>query len=148
MRDADSEWTLAQKYYDLVIRDFGLPEIDLFASHLNSKCHVFASWHPDPESTYVDAFTISWSNKYFFAFPPFCLLPRVLRKIRTDKARGIVVAPVWTSQPWYPLYMSMTSSTILNLGPCPDMIFCPLTNRAHPLSSSVRYMVAILSSDP
>nr|CAH7712892.1 unnamed protein product [Callosobruchus chinensis] len=34
------------------------PEIDLFASKLNAKCKIYASWGPDPDSTHVDAFTI------------------------------------------------------------------------------------------
>nr|CAH7731120.1 unnamed protein product [Callosobruchus chinensis] len=34
------------------------PRIDLFASKLNAKCKIYASWGPDPDSTYVDAFTI------------------------------------------------------------------------------------------
>jgi len=143
-READSEWTLNTKYFDIVTKELGMPDIDLFAFHLNTKCEIFASWHPDPRSKYVDAFTISWSNMFFFAFPPICLLPRVLRKIRQDKARGIVVAPVWNSQPWYPVFMSMTDSTTVYLGPHTDMMFCPLTNRIHPLNRTLELMVAIL----
>nr|CAH7720360.1 unnamed protein product [Callosobruchus chinensis]CAH7754782.1 unnamed protein product [Callosobruchus chinensis] len=29
------------------------PRIDLFASKLNAKCKIYASWGPDPDSTYV-----------------------------------------------------------------------------------------------
>nr|CAH7750590.1 unnamed protein product [Callosobruchus chinensis] len=34
------------------------PKIDLFASKLNAKCKIYASWGPDPDSTYLDALTI------------------------------------------------------------------------------------------
>ena len=145
--DPESEWALNLKYYTRIERVFGKAQIDLFASHLNYKCNNFVSWHPDPMSTSVDAFTISWSDCFFYAFPPFCMIPRVLRKIRQDKARGIVVAPAWCAQSWYPLFMSMKSSKLLILGPFNDLLFCPVTDRPHPMKNSIRLMVAILSSN-
>jgi len=108
----------------------------------------FISWHPDPKSESVDAFTSNWGSIFFYAFPPFCLIPRVLRKIQNDKARGILVAPIWTAQAWYPLYMSMKVSQLIMLGPHKDLLYCPLTGRSHPMSNSIRLMAAILSSNP
>ena len=65
------------------------------------------SWLPDPDSCAVDAFTVKWSNHFFYAFPPFCLVLRTLNKIIQDKAQGIVIVPKWESQPWYPLFQKL-----------------------------------------
>lgn len=100
----DTEWELSQNVYRSVARKFGCPSIDLFASRLNSKCKLYVSWHTDPEAYAIDAFTLSWENLRFYAFPPFALILRVLQKIRVDKATGIVVAPYWPTQPWYPIF--------------------------------------------
>jgi len=145
--DIYNEWSLNLKYYDMITHEFGFPNIDLFASHLNNKCDEFISWHPDPGSASVDAFTVSWANSFFYAFPPFCLIPRVLRKIRQDRGRGIVVVPKWSTQPWYPMFLEMKISKILILGPYSDLLICPLTNRMHPMNKSMYLMAAILSSN-
>jgi len=146
--DTRDEWSLSMKCYKLLTLEFGNPVIDLFASYLNNKCSDYISWHPDPGSSDVDAFTLSWANTFFYAFPPFCLIPRVLRKIRQDNARGIVVVPTWNTQPWYPMFLSMKESKILILDPSSNMLSCPLTNRSHPMSKSLRLMAAILSNKP
>ncbi|KAJ8914276.1 hypothetical protein NQ315_011010 [Exocentrus adspersus] len=78
--NVETEYSLNQKSFDQIKKAFGQPEIDLFASHRNKKCDQFISWHPDPESCAVDAFTLNWSNIYFYAFPPFPLLPRLFKK--------------------------------------------------------------------
>ena len=51
----------------------------------------------------MNAFTMSWSNVTFCAFPPFCIIPSVLHKITKDRTRGILVVPDWPSQQWYPV---------------------------------------------
>lgn len=93
------EFELSDVAFRKIINKFGYPNIDLFATRINVKCKDYVSWTKDPESIAVDAFTIN-SNKYFFyAFPPFILITRVLKKIREEKAEGIVVVPQWPAQP-------------------------------------------------
>lgn len=51
------------------------PRIDLFASRLNRQFPIYCSFKPDPDASYIDAFTLSWSDKNFYCFPPFsCVL--------------------------------------------------------------------------
>ena len=38
---------------------------------LNKQLDRYASWHPDPHASIIDAFSVSWGNEYFYAFPPF-----------------------------------------------------------------------------
>ncbi|KAJ8921724.1 hypothetical protein NQ315_010634 [Exocentrus adspersus] len=103
----ETEWSLSQKAFQKILSKFGTPSIDLFASRVNKKCSKFVSWRRDPEAFQVDAFTMSWSVLYFYAFPPFSMVLRTLQKLIEDKAEGIVVVPLWISQPWYPIFESL-----------------------------------------
>lgn len=67
--------------------------MDLFASNINNKCDEYVSWRKDPGSVAVDAFTLNWRNFNFYAFPPLCLILKVIEKIIQDKAEGIVIVP-------------------------------------------------------
>ncbi|KAB0790144.1 hypothetical protein PPYR_15533, partial [Photinus pyralis] len=98
----ETEWSLASYAFEKIIKAFGRPLIDLFASKNNFKCPKYVSWQKDPGSMAVDAFTISWSNLFFYAFPPFSMILRSIQKISEDKADGILVVPYWPSQPWFP----------------------------------------------
>ena len=46
--------------YGSVVSKFGNPTIDQFASRLNKQYPVYASWRPDPDATFVDAFSANW----------------------------------------------------------------------------------------
>lgn len=115
--NVDTEWELSDSAYSDIIQKFGNPEFDLFASIQNQKCKRYASWKSDPHSEVVDAFTFSWKNLYFYAFPPFSLISKVVQKIIADKAEGILVVPYWRSQPWYPWWSRLIISKKLFLAP-------------------------------
>ena len=76
-----TEWNLKREIFAQITTHWGTPEIDLFATRLNTQLPKFVSWKPDPASCFVDAFTISWKSLYFYAFPPFCQIQRCLQKI-------------------------------------------------------------------
>ena len=42
-----------------------------------------------------------------FANPPWILIPRILSEVRVQQATVILVAPVWKSQVWYPVLLSL-----------------------------------------
>ena len=56
----------------------------------------------------VNAFTIPWKFKMFYAFPPFSLVPRCTQKILQDKATGILITPFWTTQTWFAQLLQLT----------------------------------------
>ena len=95
------EWELSQKLYERIVQTFGRPQIDLFATRLNKKEPRYVSWNPDPEAFMIDAFSIRWSNEYFYAFPPFSCVGRAIAKACEEKAAGILVVPWWPTQPWW-----------------------------------------------
>lgn len=95
---ADTEWELADWAFKKIKNRLGPFDIDLFASHSNNKCKKNVSWGRDPDSYAIDAFTLNWTDYYFYAFPPFSLIPRVLQKIISDRAEGVVIVPLWRGQ--------------------------------------------------
>ena len=66
------------------------------------------SWHPDPGSCAVDSHQHSWRNLYGYAFPPFCLIGKVLAKVRKDQSLLLIVTPAWQTQPWYAALLAMS----------------------------------------
>ncbi|CAH3168659.1 unnamed protein product [Porites evermanni] len=72
----DLEWKLSAPIFQRIVALFGKPDIDLFASRLNAQVEHYVSWKPHPMANFVDAFTINWSQFFFYAYPPFCLVSR------------------------------------------------------------------------
>lgn len=142
-KSSDTEWELQTLAYKRIVSTFSCPEIDLFASRLNHKCARYASWHGDPEALFVDAFTENWRKYFFYAFPPFCLMLKVLSKIMNDKATGIVVAPHWPNQPWFPLFHKLRTSELLILDASPNLLSSPC-RQSHPLHKTLSLMVGVL----
>lgn len=140
----DTEWELSNNIFSKIIKSFGQPEFDLFASSQNFKCHRFASWKLDPLSEVVDAFTFDWRNIYFYAFPPFSIITKVLQKIKVEKAEGILIVPNWPSQPWYPLWLSLVVSQKLYFGPDKYLLYSPF-RQCHPLHADLILVAAKLS---
>ncbi len=101
-----TEWKLHKDYFDQVLQYFLFqPEVDLFASRINTQLARFFAYRPDPEAEVIDAFSVSWENIKFYAFPPFNCIDRVLQKIIHDKATGILIVPDWPSQFWYHMFL-------------------------------------------
>ena len=78
-----------------------------------SNLTEFISYRLDSEPKTVNAFTESWTDLTFYAFPPFMCLPRVIQKIWQDRARGILVVSNWPYQLWYSQFCNMITKDIL-----------------------------------
>lgn len=142
--EPETEFSLAPYAFDEICQTLGYPEIDLFASRSNKKCKRFVSWQKDPESVAIDVFTINWTPFFFYAFPPFSIILKVLKKMRIDRARGIVVAPLWQAQAWFPLFMKMLESDPIIFQPNINLINS--SNREpHPLQKQLSLVVGVLS---
>ena len=52
--------------------------------------------------------SIPWTQGHCYAFPPFCLIPRVLNKIQQDQVHTVtLITPCWQTQLWYPQVLKM-----------------------------------------
>lgn len=145
-RSIETEYELKERRFLQICRHFGTPKIDLFATALNKKCPIFASWGPDPDSSFIDAFTFKWT-KYFYAFPPFPLIARCLNKIIHDNATGVVIVPNWPSQNWFPLFNKLLIDTPLVFTPEKDLLLSPFRD-PHPLHKTLTLIAGKLSSNP
>ena len=114
-----TEWTLSHR----VLRPLWLwwfrPMIDLFATQFNHRLPIYVSPVPDPRSWAIDSLTLPWTGLLAYAFPPFPILGKVLRKARADLPRMILIAPLWPAQPWFPdlLELSHVAPVPLEIGP-------------------------------
>ncbi|KAJ1112338.1 hypothetical protein NDU88_000606 [Pleurodeles waltl] len=110
---ADHEWRLHPDQVSLIFQMWGFPRIDLFATRENAHCPLFCSLQYPVQGALGDAFLITWCDQLLYAFPPIPLIPRVLRKIRQDRAQVILIAPDWPRRVWY--------SDLLQLSLCPPL---------------------------
>ncbi|XP_053983779.1 uncharacterized protein LOC128879024 [Hylaeus volcanicus] len=141
----DTEWELGNYAYKRITEVFGIPDIDLFASRINKKCDRFCFWQRDPDAFVFNALRLDWSEFYGYAFPSFSLIMRTLKKFREDKATGILVVPDWRTQPWYPSFMQMISSSILRFEPCTKLLVSPCRTIEHPLARQLGLIVGVIS---
>jgi len=56
------EWKLDERIFQHICLRWGDPDVDLFASRLNAQVKTYCSWKPDPDCTYVNAFTVDWKS--------------------------------------------------------------------------------------
>lgn len=83
------------------------PTIDWFASNVNKQLPRFCAWQEGTEGAeFLDAFSHDWSIDYGYMFPPFGLLPKVLRKICEERAKVILIHPDWPGALWAPTIKS------------------------------------------
>ena len=137
---------LNQKIFTKIVSKFQFqPEVDLFASRLNAKLPVFVLYHPDPEAMHINAFSIYWQGRPFYAFPPFAVIGKVLHKIVLDVATGIIVVPNWPTQPWYSLLMKLLIDTPILLCSCKSLLQHPANSKPHPLANKLNLLACMIS---
>ena len=103
----NSEWTLSLPVLHQVWRLWGQPHVDMFATADNARLPTFVSPLPDPRAWQIDALSFTWTSLWIYLFPPFPLLPEVLRRISLTHCQAILIAPAWPSQPWFPLLLRL-----------------------------------------
>ena len=101
------EWALHPQVANSLFILLGEPTIDLFATQVNKKLQIFCSLIPSKSAVHQDAFTLTWNHHYGYIFPPIKLLPRVLAKVKRDRAKVLLVAPRWPRQFWYNELLNM-----------------------------------------
>ena len=81
----------------------------IFASQLSPQLPRYIAWKPDPYSQGTDVMQPMWSNEYLYAFPPFSVINKVVRKIAQEQVKiMLIVALTWQSQVWYPTLLRMS----------------------------------------
>ena len=65
LQDA-TKWKLQPELFQKIVNRFGKPDIDLFASRISRQLKRCVSWILEPETMAVNAFSLTWNNKFFF----------------------------------------------------------------------------------
>ena len=71
------------------------------------------SYKPDANAYVVNTLSLDWSKVRFYAFQPFSCIPQCVKKMKKDKAEGILVVTHWQTQPVYSKIMNMTKALSL-----------------------------------
>ena len=103
-----TEWTLTHRVLEPIWNRWFKPHVDLFATKFSKRLPVYISPVLDPEAWAVDALSVPWNSLLAYAFPPFAILGKVIRKAREDQASLILIAPLWEARSWYPELLSLT----------------------------------------
>ncbi len=90
---SSGEWTLHPLAVQKIWEVFGRAQVDLFASKDKSHSPFFFT-----KST--DALAHERPSLPLYAFLLIALLPQVLRRVREQRHKLILIAPLWRNQPW------------------------------------------------
>ena len=140
-----SDWQLDSKVFSS-IRSLWRVEIDLFASAWNAQLPAFVSWFRQPLALTTNAFSLSWKDRWGYAFPPFALIPKCLAKVRKERASLVLVCPWWPAHPWFPLLLELASDAPRILRPRHDLLTNSL-QAPNPLGESLILIAWKLSGD-
>ena len=143
----DGEWMLNSNFLEEALEKLQFfPNIDLFASRINHQFDAYISFRPDPDAVAVDAFSVSWTNKLCYAFPPFSVVHRVLKKILMDKVEAVVIVPEWSTQVWWPLLLRLKVGQPWRLPVRPTVLFLPSCPEVvHPLLPKLQLLACRIS---
>ena len=142
-RDA-AEWKLCPEIFSRLVTKFGRPDIDLFASRLNHQLPTYVSWQPDPDSSFIDAFQMSWKGKFIYAFPPFSMIWPVLSKIRRDQVHtALIVTPEWPTQSWYTALKKMRIQGFSVSRISSSKLSLPGTSNRHPMGKKLKLQAVL-----
>eukprot|EP00117_Sycon_ciliatum_P040888 scpid18223/ scgid2716/ len=135
---SSSEWHLLPQAFALLKTRYGGCHVDLFATRINTQLPDFVSWYPDPQAVATDAFSQPWQEMDGYAFPPFCLIGKVLRQVQTQAVpRLLLVTPLWRGASWFPMLLLMVSEAPTLLPHDRSLLSDPLGN-PHPLMANAR----------
>ena len=117
-----TEWSLHPQVARALLRAWGNPSIDLFATCLNAKLPLYCSLVPDPQAVFEDAFRHPWDDLDLYAFPPFPLVGRAIARVQeSSRVAMTLVAPLWPEKEWFADLLLLLTQPPLAL-PCWDKL--------------------------
>ena len=124
--DQKTEWKLHESIFDCAQKylDFYMP-VDLLAPRINAQLPRFFAYRPNPKAEVINAFCVSWHNLSFCCFPSFPCIGKVLQKIISDNATGILIVPNWPSQFWFTVLQDLLLREAFIIPPNIDNLYLP-----------------------
>ena len=145
----DAEWMLNPEIFQKAVKHLKFkPDIDCFASRLNTQLPKYISYKPDPYAYLIDAFSVHWGFYKCYLFPPFILIGRTLQKIHMDHIEVIIVVPKWSTPPWFNTIQGMLSQEPYVVNPNKENLILPQkTEEMHPLWSKLTLLIGKVSGE-
>ena len=100
-----TEWTLAPETFSWVKTNnlFGEPQMDLFANAHTNQLQRYGSPCPDTNAELIDALTANWPQTILYAFPPTCIMDKVVVKIQQERPKTLLLLVAMNSKAtWFP----------------------------------------------
>ena len=142
-----SEWTLKTKVFQVLPKRWPV-SIDLFATSLNHQCCPYFSPFHDPNALGMDALLQNWNGWQAYAFPPWFLIPAVLKKLRSSFGVLLtIIAPYWPQRPWFPDLLDLVVDGPVALPLSHNLLRQPHFHRHHLGVSGLSLHAWRLSSD-
>lgn len=102
------ESTFPKKMFNQIQQQWGPLKIDAFAARHNNQLPTYWSLTPDPIAAAMDAMRQTWLPKGMYLYPPWKLIPQVLKKIHEQRLKqAVLVTSWWSSQFWFPMILRM-----------------------------------------
>ena len=99
-----TEWMVSHETFSWICQAslVGRPEIDLFANSYTTQLPRFGTPCPEFGAEVVDALNSAWPDSVLYAYPPTCIMDRVVEKIQTEQPRALVlIASQFVKAPWF-----------------------------------------------
>ena len=142
-----SEWTLKTEVFQGLRRRWPV-SIDLFGTSLNHQCSLYFSPFHNQNALGTDALLQCWDGWQAYAFPPWSLIPAVLKKLQLSSGVLLtMVAPYWPQRPWFPYLLDLVVDGSVALPQSRDLLRQPHFHRHHLGVSGLSLHVWRLSSD-
>ena len=142
-----SEWTLKQEVFQDLCKRWPV-SIDLFATSQNHRCSIYFSPYHDHNALGTDALLQNWDGWQAYAFPPWSLIPAVLKKLRSSSGVLLtIIAPYWPQRPWFPDLLDLVVDGPVALPQSRDLLRQPHFHRFHLGVSRLSLHAWRLSSD-
>ena len=101
----------------------------------------------EPDSVRTGAFSFSWQREFFYAFPHFSIIDTVLRKIKNEQAEGIIIVPLFTTQPWLIRLLRILVSDPFTLPTSKKALYFPYRRKTIPEMPDVKTLVCHVSGN-
>ena len=117
-----TEWSLHPQVARSLLRVWGNPSIDLFATCLNAKLPLYCSLVLDPQAVFEGAFCHPWDDLDLYTFPPFALVGREIACVQeSSRVAMALVAPLWPEKEWFADLLLLLTQPPMAL-PCWDRL--------------------------
>lgn len=126
-----SEWKLNPSIFQDVCHARWTPSIDLFASRHSHQVPRYVL-EKRPIQCGKGCISAKLDRSLGVCFLPFSLIPKVLKKVQSDKATLLLITLAWQTQAWYPKALQLSVRNPLLLPKSKDLLMNHF-NEIHPL---------------